>query len=96
MRPVGMIGSLDDQIMGGQWMDGMMDGWWGFGLLWMLFWIALLVLVVVGIPRWLQGRPGGAMDSREESPMEILKRRYAQGEIDREEFDAKKRDLGYG
>ncbi len=62
----------------------------------MLFWIALLVLVVVAISRWLQGRPGGAMDSREESPMEILKRRYAQGEIDPEEFEAKKRDLGYG
>ncbi len=93
MRPVGMVGSLDDQIMGGQWMDGMMDGG-GFGLLRMLFWMALLVLVVVAISRSLQGRPGGATDSREESPMEILKRRYAQGEIDREEFEAKKGDLG--
>ncbi len=96
MTPFGVVAPLIDRMSDGQAMDGMMGGWWGFGLLWMLFWIALLVLVVVAIWRLLQGRPGGATDSREESPMEILKRRYAQGEINREEFEAKRRDLGYG
>ncbi|MEE9244717.1 MAG: SHOCT domain-containing protein, partial [Gemmatimonadota bacterium] len=79
----------------GQAMDGMMGGWWGFGLLWMLFWIGVLVLLVVVIWRLLQGR-AAAPGSPEESPLDILKRRYARGEIDRDEFEAKKRDLGYG
>lgn len=77
--------------------DGMMNGWgWGFGMvLWWLFWIALLVLLVVVIWRLVEGR-GGRTGGSEESALEILKRRYARGEIDREEFEAKKRDLGYG
>lgn len=76
--------------------DGMMGGWWGFGMiLGTLFWLALLVLVIVVIWRLAKGGPilgGGGT----ESPLEVLKRRYARGEIDREEFEAKKRDLGYG
>ncbi|MBW2392544.1 MAG: SHOCT domain-containing protein [Deltaproteobacteria bacterium] len=32
-------------------------------------------------------------EMRPESPLDILKRRYAGGEIDREEFEQKKRDL---
>lgn len=75
--------------------DGMMGGWWGFGMiLGSLFWLALLVLVVVVIWRLAKGGPflpGG----REESALEILKRRYARGEIEKDEFEARKRDLGY-
>lgn len=85
------LGLFAMQQRGWGWMHDMMGGGWGFGILWLLFWIALLALVVVGIWRLLEGRPG----RREEpgSALEILKRRYARGEIDREEFEAKKRDL---
>lgn len=95
MRPIALIGAVEDRIMGIQGWGGMMDGWWGVHVIWMLFWIALLVLVVAVIWRLFQGRPAGA-GAPEESPLEILKRRYARGEIDRDEFEAKKRDLGYG
>ena len=73
-------------------------GWWGggFGLfgwwLMLLFWI-LVIAGVVLLVRWLaeQARSKGA--ASEESALEILKKRYAKGEIDKEEFEAKKRDV---
>jgi putative membrane protein len=59
------------------------------------FWILLIVGVIL-VVKWLveQGRPpaGGSAAARE-SALDILKKRYARGEIDREEFEGKKRDL---
>lgn len=74
-----------------QW-DHMMGGWWGFGIFWWLFWLALLVLVIVLIVRLVRG---GSFPSatRDETPLDILKKRYARGDIDREEFEEKKRDV---
>jgi putative membrane protein len=71
-------------------MSGMW-GIWGFGMMlfMLLFWGLIIVGLVLGI-RWLlsQGRP-----SRSDSALEILRQRYARGEINKEEFEAKKRDL---
>lgn len=75
-------------------------GWGGFGgsgmgfvgwIFMLLFW-GLIIVGLVLVVRWLwdQGRPGtGGADS----PLEILKRRYARGEISKEEFDRMKQDL---
>ena len=70
---------------------GWMWGAWGIGmgLLMLLFWGAVIVAIVVGI-RWLIGQ-GKA--SPPDSALEILRQRYARGEINKEEFEAKKRDL---
>jgi putative membrane protein len=57
-----------------------------------LFWVGLLALVVLGI-RWLWRQQGGTGRSRDEDPMEILRRRYAAGEIDHEEFERRRRSL---
>jgi len=53
------------------------------------FWVVVIAGVVLAI-RWLvtQGR-----ESRPDSALEILRQRYARGEINKEEFDARKRDL---
>jgi putative membrane protein len=69
----------------------MMWGAWGFGMMIMmiLFWALIVVAVVIGI-RWLVGQ---GKEARSDSAMEILRQRYAHGEINKEEFDAKKRDL---
>ncbi len=75
-------------------MDYFENGAWipmmGFGMLFMaLFWIVLIVGVVLAL-KWLIGQDGAR---REDSALEILKKRYARGEIDKQEFEERKRDL---
>ncbi len=59
-----------------------------------LFWIVVVVAIVLAI-RALGDRPryAGPPGPPRETPLEILQRRYAAGEIDRREFEEKKRDL---
>ncbi|MFQ5846511.1 MAG: SHOCT domain-containing protein [Candidatus Methylomirabilales bacterium] len=58
-------------------------------LMMIVFWGLVIVGLVLGI-RWLlsQGK-----ESRSDSALDILKHRYARGEVDKEEYEAKKRDL---
>ena len=72
-------------------MHPMMWGAWGFGMMLMmiLFWGLVIGGVVMAI-RWLSGQ---GKESRADSALEILRHRYARGEINKEEFEAKKRDL---
>jgi len=79
---------------------GMM-GNWGMGWLGVLFNVVLWVAVIVGIVlliRWLIQASGGRGPESERTAggraLEILKERYARGEIERDEFEQKKRDLG--
>ncbi len=68
---------------------------WGFGMLGMaLFWlvfVAALVWVVRAV--WDRTARNGRPTRESESPLEILQRRYARGEIDRAEFEEKRKDL---
>jgi putative membrane protein len=68
-----------------------MWGAWGFGmtLMMLVFWGLIIAGLVLGI-RWLvsQGR-----EARSDTALDILRQRYARGEIDKEEFEARKRDL---
>ena len=68
-------------------------GWNGFGILgWipmLLFWI-LLILGVVALVRYL-GTSGQQQEHR--TPFDILKERYSRGEINKKEFEEKKKDL---
>lgn len=64
--------------------------WMGAGM-W-LFWI-ILILVVVVLARVMMGRRSGSMTEHQDSPLEILKSRYARGEIDEEEFERRKSEL---
>jgi putative membrane protein len=72
-------------------MHPMMWGAWGFGMMFMmvLFW-ALVVVGIVLLVRWLLGQ---GKVSRSDTAVEILRQRYARGEINKEEFDVKKKDL---
>jgi putative membrane protein len=65
--------------------------WWGFGPLPMLLFWVLVLVALVALGKWIFGRPGDA--PRGKTAFDTLKERYARGEIDKEEFDQKKRDL---
>jgi putative membrane protein len=66
-------------------------GFGGFGMI--LFW-GLVIAGVVVLARWLGGfGPSGLTQGGERTPLDILGERYARGEIGKEEFDAKRRDL---
>jgi putative membrane protein len=77
--------------------SGMMGGY-GMGLfggiLMIVFWILIIVGLVFFI-KWLIQSTGRdkTIGSGGNRSIEILKERYARGEIDKEEFEAKKKDL---
>ncbi len=73
----------------------MMDGYGGYGMMSGSFWIIGLIfwlLVLIGLVLLIKYLwEGGA--KKEESALELLKKRYARGEISKEEFEEKKKDL---
>jgi putative membrane protein len=76
---------------------GMHPMWWMWGagglvmmLMMLVFWGLVIAGLVVGV-RWLVAQ--GRHDQRDRA-LDILRDRYARGEIDKQEFEAKSRDLG--
>ena len=67
-------------------------GAWGIAMMVMvlLFWGVVIVGIVLGI-RWLMGQ---GREPQRDTAMDILRQRYARGDVTKEEFEAKKRDLG--
>jgi putative membrane protein len=62
-------------------------GWWM-----VLWWVAGLVVLVL-LVRLVAGTAGGFSPRSDETPEQILKRRYAKGEIEREEYQQRLEDL---
>ena len=68
-------------------------GFFGFGFMW-IFWILLIVIVVMVVKALGgSGSENSGRSPNEESPMEILKKRYARGEIDDDEFERRRKEL---
>lgn len=68
---------------------GNMMGWGLGGFIMLLFWIAPILIIV-----WLVKEAGVKKgEDRFRSPFDILKERYAKGEISKEEFEQMKKDL---
>jgi len=75
-------------------------GWYGMilGPLFMILVLAVLVAAVVLLIRWAGGQwPGTASPHQAppgRTPLEILRERFARGEIDKQEFEDRRRVLG--
>ncbi len=67
-------------------------GGWG-GWLWMVFWWVLVVVGIVVLVRWLMEQRGGEGRRGGAGALDILKERYARGEIDKKEFEEKRKEL---
>ncbi|OIQ98109.1 hypothetical protein GALL_198730 [mine drainage metagenome] len=73
------------------------DGFWGWGMgvgfvFMLLFW-GFIILGITALVRWLMTQSSPGRNSRDKTPLEIVQERYARGEIDRDEYEQKKRDL---
>jgi putative membrane protein len=88
------VASAQERPYGGGWGMHPMWGVWGVWhvgmmLMMLVFWGVVIAGIVLAI-RWLtrQGR-----EPRTDTALDILRQRYARGDISKEEFEAKKRDL---
>lgn len=74
-----------------------MMNWGGFGWIFMLLFWFLIIFGSVELIRYLvKAEKGNDTDKekpRDKTPLDILKERYAKGEINKEEFEEKKRGL---
>ena len=73
-------------------MNGMENFGWGFGFGWIfmvIFW-GLIIVGVFALIRWL-ATPAG--DRGGKTALDILEQRYARGELERKEYEQKRKDL---
>jgi len=73
---------------------GMMGGFGSMGLM-SVFWVLILGLIIWAVFALERGvsQPTGSDPGYSDSALNVLKKRYAHGDINKEEYDEKKRDL---
>ena len=69
--------------------DGTM--FFGGGFMW-LFWLFLIAIIFLAI-KMVAGTGGSGNTKQRETPIEILEKRYANGDINKEEFEQRRKDL---
>ena len=71
---------------------GNMTDWSGFGLgwIWMLLWWIFIILAIVAVVKWLSDNQSGTK-KESNNALDILKERYAKGEITKEQFEEMKK-----
>ena len=87
-------GRYSDWHMGRWMMGGWGMGW--FGMIFMIIFWGLIIVGLVSLIRWLIQNTSGKRQTgvrTGSNVMDILKERYAKGEIGRDEFESMKKDL---
>ena len=73
--------------------SGMMGyGWPILGWVFLILFWAALILLVIWLYKQVRG-PDAETKGAQETPLDVLKKRYAKGEISREEFTEMKKDI---
>lgn len=67
------------------------DHGWGMG--WMMLWGSILWLLIIAAVIWAAVKSTSAGLRVDDVPETILKRRYARGEIDRDEYERRLNDI---
>ena len=68
----------------------LLAGLWG--IIWVTGWVIIIIVLIFFI-KWLAQQSKSESKEKEETAIEILKKRYARGEINKEEFERIKKDL---
>jgi putative membrane protein len=87
-------GRYSDWHMGRWMMGGWGMGW--FGMIFMIIFWGLIIVGLISLIRWLiqnTGSKGHSGVGTGPKAIDILKERYARGEINRDEFESMKKDL---
>ena len=82
---------IKEHGMMGPWMMTGLGGWWTMGIFWLVV-IGLIVWLVVYLAR-SSGTTTNSSAGGDVKALDILKTRYARGEIDKREYQEKLKDL---
>ena len=100
MAPFGTVANAQPYgpgMMGGGYGHGYGMGGFGYGPIHLIFWAVILIAIIVGViwlVRSMSGQGGHHAPSKRSAGLEVLEERYARGEINRDEYLEKKKDIG--
>jgi len=82
----------NSMLNGGSMMSyGFWGPWTAVWFIWHLFWWAFVIAALIWFVKWLVR--GGGKHRGGSSALDVLKERYAKGEVSKQEFDEKKKDI---